>query len=62
MNKNVKLNALLEVRHEITRLNRAAGHVVFNPAATKLVDRMIEELAAHAAEWRQTRMMRAAGD
>ena len=35
------LEALLEVRHEISRLNQTAGETVFNPAATMLVDAAI---------------------
>tara|TARA_R100000458_G_C8252381_1_gene229055 strand:+ start:1190 stop:1402 length:213 start_codon:yes stop_codon:yes gene_type:complete len=35
------LEALLEARHEISRLNKAAGETVFNPAATELADAAI---------------------
>jgi DNA repair ATPase RecN len=35
------LEALDEVRHEISRLNRAAGETVFNPAATEQVEEAI---------------------
>jgi hypothetical protein len=30
--------ALAEIRPEITRINQAAGHTVFNPAATQMVE------------------------
>lgn len=36
-------DALAEVRHEITRLNQAAGETVFNPAATQALDGLIEK-------------------
>lgn len=42
-------DALAEARHEITRLNRAAGETVFNPAATQAIDAAIESLEAEAA-------------
>lgn len=44
--KDAMLAALREVRPEISRLNRAAGETVFNPAATDMVDAAIA-----LAEW-----------
>lgn len=38
--------ALSEVRREISRLNRAAGETVFNPAATQALEALQLELAA----------------
>lgn len=35
------LGELNEVRHEISRLNQAAGHTVFNPTATSGLDSVI---------------------
>lgn len=35
------LEALIEARHEISRLNQITGETVFNPAATMLVDAAI---------------------
>lgn len=32
------MDALIEVRAEITRLNDAMGHTVFNPTTTLMVD------------------------
>lgn len=43
MTKQQRLEALHEVRHEIRRINLAAGETRFNPAATALVDQMIAE-------------------
>jgi hypothetical protein len=40
------LSDLREVRHEISRLNRAHGETVFNPAATQALDGLIDELLA----------------
>lgn len=39
-----QLAALAEVRAEITRLNKAAGETVFNPAATQLLEAVIDEI------------------
>lgn len=39
-----ELEDLREVREEISRVNRAAGHVVFNPACTAIIDVMIDRL------------------
>jgi len=36
--------ALQEVSNEITRLNQAAGHTVFNPATTAMVRTVLAEL------------------
>ena len=36
---------LMEIRAEITRLNKAAGETVFNPTATALLDELIEVAA-----------------
>ena len=40
MNANDKqaYDALVEVRVEITRINKAAGETVFNPAATQALE------------------------
>lgn len=35
---------LTEVRHEITRINQAAGQTVFNPAATEALQRAMEDV------------------
>jgi RecJ-like exonuclease len=35
---------LLEVRREITRVNQAAGHTVFNPTATSALSAIIAEM------------------
>lgn len=40
------LGDLREVRREITRLNRAAGQTVFNPAATVALQALIDDLLA----------------
>lgn len=34
----LELNALQEIRQEITRVNQAAGETVFNPALTQLLE------------------------
>jgi len=44
MNKNETRAALEEVLHEISRVNNAAGHVVFNPTATQLVREMLTDV------------------
>lgn len=44
MTKQEMVNELYEVRHEIRRLNEAAGHTVFNPAATVGLDRVLLSL------------------
>lgn len=49
------LDAMREVSHEITRLNKAAGETVFNPAATgALRERMAELEAIVKANQRQS--------
>lgn len=40
------LSDLQEVRREISRLNRARGETVFNPAATDAVQKLIDDLLA----------------
>jgi hypothetical protein len=37
---------LNEVRREISRINRAAGETVFNPAATQALEAVIADLRA----------------
>lgn len=46
MTNQEKLNALRETRAEITRLNKAAGRTVFNPATTDLLQQVIDEITA----------------
>jgi hypothetical protein len=41
---------LLEVRREISRVNAAAGHTVFNPAATGAIVAVIERLREEVTE------------
>lgn len=48
MTKTELLAALAEVRAEISRLNRAAGQTVFNPAATSALEVVMEELGEDA--------------
>jgi hypothetical protein len=43
-----RLAALVEVRDEIRRVNRAAGETVFNPAATALLEGVMAALEAQA--------------
>lgn len=39
-------DSLLEVRREISRVNRAAGMTVFNPAATEALQSLLDDLLA----------------
>lgn len=41
------LSALNEVSAEITRVNKAAGHTVFNPTATSMLRGQIEKVRAN---------------
>jgi len=45
LNHTDALNDLREVRAEISRLNKAAGKTVFNPAATDCLNEVMEWLA-----------------
>jgi hypothetical protein len=47
--KQDALAALLEVRREISRVNIAAGHTVFNPAAKGALEGLIDKLAGEVA-------------
>lgn len=38
------LTDLLEIRREITRVNRSAGQTVFNPALTQALEEVIQKL------------------
>lgn len=38
------LEQLAEVRAEISRINRAAGQTIFNPAATQALEAVMNEL------------------
>lgn len=44
MSKQEKIDSLNEVLAEIRRLNAAAGHTVFNPAATDCLKAVIDEV------------------
>ena len=45
MNTNTQmLDDLMEVRIEIARINDAAGHTVFNPAATEALETVMIDL------------------
>jgi len=46
MTKTQRAEALNEVLHEIRRLNAAAGHTVFNPAATDCVKALLAQVEA----------------
>jgi hypothetical protein len=46
MTKLETYEALCEVRTEISRLNRAAGHTVFNPTATQLLEQVMRRFDA----------------
>lgn len=37
-------DALAEVRMEISRINRAAGETIFNPAATQALDAVLDDM------------------
>jgi hypothetical protein len=41
---NDLITDLVEVRREITKVNQAAGRVIFNPAATMAIDEWLETL------------------
>lgn len=49
MNRNTILN---EVRAEITRVNKAAGETVFNPAVTGLLESIMEKCEPSEAAMR----------
>lgn len=44
MADNSILSELQEVRTEISRVNQAAGHTVFNPAATQALESAMERI------------------
>jgi hypothetical protein len=46
MSKQETYEALCEVRTEISRINLAAGHTVFNPAATQLLEQVMRRFDA----------------
>jgi len=50
MTPDEALAALQEVSLEIARLNKAAGHTVFNPAATQGLREVIFQMELEAAQ------------
>jgi len=46
MSKQETYEALCEVRTEISRINLAAGHAVFNPTATQLLEQVMRRFDA----------------